>query len=271
MNDDWVRRYVALLGLKRDVLSLEALNALTRAHRRVVFENVTSLLRKRANPAGPMPPLDLELILSSWEEGRAGGVCYEVGEMLTRLLPALGYAARPVLAEIGFPGSHQAVIVELDGREYLVDAGNGAPFLEAFPLDEPAEVRRAGLSYRFRRHEEAGRLVQDRAIRGEWTPFCYYDLRAALPEEREASYQGHHVLPGRSFVMTTLRMVRCDEDEVHQLLDHELTRYTPDGKESQEVYGVARYREVIADVFGLPALPVEAGLEAWSSITGAKV
>jgi hypothetical protein len=37
------------------------------------------------------------------------------------------------------------------------------------------------------------------------------------------------------------------------------------------VYGVRRYRELVADAFGAPHLPIEAGVRAWSELTGEKV
>src|SRR5687768_15086791 len=97
----WVRRYLAVLGADHDAPALPALTALTRAHlRAVAFENVTSLLRRRARPEGPVPPPDPEALLGNWERGRGGGVCYELSAMVSRLLGALGYRVRPVLGQI---------------------------------------------------------------------------------------------------------------------------------------------------------------------------
>jgi arylamine N-acetyltransferase len=115
--------------------------------------------------------------LESSEHHRGGGVCFEVAEMFSRLLVALGYHAYLVLAQISFPGSHQAVVVELHGRSYLADVSNGAPFFEPIPLDRVVEIRRFGLAYRFRPGEAAGHWVQERLIQGTWELFCRYDLR----------------------------------------------------------------------------------------------
>jgi hypothetical protein len=41
---DWTQRYLAFLGTDHPEPSLENLNGLIRAHHRVVFENLTSLL-----------------------------------------------------------------------------------------------------------------------------------------------------------------------------------------------------------------------------------
>src|SRR3712207_2804062 len=134
---EWLGRYVDLLGVDHPVPGLDALGRRTRAHLGAVpFENVTSIRRRRAARGRPVPPLDSEALLAGWEQKRSGGLCFEVAEMFSRLLVSLGYRAQVVLGFITFLGSHQAVLVELDGRRYLVDVGNGAPFFEPIPLDE---------------------------------------------------------------------------------------------------------------------------------------
>ena len=132
----WVERYLGLLEVEHSAPSPEALARLTRAHvGAVLFENVTSILRRRAHPTGPVPPVDPEALLESWERGRGGGACFELAEMFARLLVGLGYQAHPVLGDMKFPGAHQAVLVDLYSRRYLADVGNGAPFFEPIPLE----------------------------------------------------------------------------------------------------------------------------------------
>ncbi|HWC29292.1 MAG TPA: arylamine N-acetyltransferase, partial [Dehalococcoidia bacterium] len=163
-------------------------------------------------------------------------------------------------------GSHQAIVIRLDGREWLVDCGNGAPFGEPIPLDGPFELHRAGLSYRFRGND--GERWQDRLIDGEWQPFCRYVLAPASDKEREAAYQRHHVLPAESFVVEELRVIKTQGDEVLQLAIGMFTRHTPDGKQRRPLTTVEDYEEVLAQEFGMPNLPIRDGLRALQAITG---
>jgi arylamine N-acetyltransferase len=269
--DDWVVRYLALLGLERDAPSKPALDAIVRAHRSITFECVSSLIRRNATGAGPVPPLDLDELLAAWTAGAGGGVCYEFGAMLGRLLRELGYTVYPVLAQISFPGSHSALMAELDGRQLLVDVGNGQPILEAIAADAPFEIHRAGLSYRFRQDSDTGKLVQDRLVGGTFKPFVTYEMGPATVDEMEASYQRHHAIPARTFVMQNFRLVRIAEDSILQFRDHEFTTYRTGGKSVEEVHDPVRYRELIAGPFRLPGMDVERGLRAWSAVTGAVV
>lgn len=271
MADAWTARYLEFLGVDARPPSREALDEIVRAHRGIAFESVSSLMRRHAAGDRPVPPLDLDALLVTWEARAGGGVCYEFGTMLGRLLAVLGYTAYPVLASISFPGSHSALMAELDGRQMLVDVGNGQPIFESIAVDEPFDIDRAGLRYHFHRDPETGKLVQDRWVDGGFKPFVTYEMTGATDDEMEASYQRHHALPPRTFVMQNFRLVRCADGEVVQLRDNEFTRYRADGKTVDEVYGAARYRELVAEAFGLPGLDVERGLEAWTAITGASV
>jgi N-hydroxyarylamine O-acetyltransferase len=258
---EWVDRYLALLGIDHPGPSLEALTRLTHSHvRTILFTNVPAIHRRRAHPSGPVPPIDLDALLQSWEHYRGGGVCFEVAEMFSRLLVALGYHAHSVLAQISFPGSHQAVVVELDGRSYLADVSNGAPFFEPIPLDGTGEICRFGLAYRFRPGEAAGHWVQERVIQGTWQLFCRYDLRPPHSSECEAAYQRHHT-PGESWVVDDLRLIQCREDAVFPLRNGRLTRFTAEGKDDEAITAAGAAR-IAAEVFGMPDLPVAAAVEA---------
>jgi arylamine N-acetyltransferase len=190
--------------------------------------------------------------------------------MASELLSALGYDVCVVIGEIAFRG-HQAIIVSLEGRRYLLDLGNGAPLFEPIPLDQPYETECAGLRYRFSRDEDAGQHLQERWISGAWEPFARYDLTPAFPGERASSYQRHHSLPPTGFVMGSFTLVRCLPDEVLQLRDHTFTHHTASGKTSREVHGLADFEALIHETFGLPLFPVEQSLEAWVAVTGATI
>jgi arylamine N-acetyltransferase len=252
----WVQRYLAVLGVERAEPSRAALLTLTNAHlRAVAFENVTALLRRAAHPVGPVPALDFDALLRNWETGRGGGVCFEIAGMFGRLLERLGYNASGILGQISFPGSHQALVVDLDGDRLLVDVGNGAPFFEPIPLDRTVEVRRAGLAYRFRRGETEESRVQDRWIKGAWEHFCRYDLGAPTKNERDDAYQRHHQI-GESWVVGDPRLIRCGQDEVLRYGEGEFIRYTAGGKQTEPIGDDADFARLASEVFWLPALPI---------------
>jgi N-hydroxyarylamine O-acetyltransferase len=262
----WVERYLALLGLEREAPSLDALARLTRAHLlNVPFVNVTAILRRHAHPGdGPVPPLDLDEMLRTWERREGGGVCFDVAEMFCPLLVSLGYEARLAAATIGQSnhGAHLGIRVDLDGATYLVDAGNGAPFFDPIPSDRTTELHVAGLAWRFRPHDDLPDwIVQDRWIDEQWEPFCNYDLGPADPAVVADAYQRHHRL-GVAWVCSSLVMVHSQPDVVHALRDKQLSRFTTDGKDVSQLTTDAEFERLATEVYGLPSLPVTAARRA---------
>lgn len=266
--DRWVRRYLALLRVEHAAPGLDALARLVRAQVLTVpFENTAALFRRAAAGTGPVPPLDPEALLASWEARSAGGVCFEHTEGFGRLLVELGYPVTPVAGEISFPGSHQALLVEVGGARWLVDVGNGAPFLEPVPLDRPFEIRRAGLGYRFRADPEHSDVwLQERALEAGWTPFCRYQLRPQAPADREIAYQRHH-RPRETWVTNAIVLTRTGEDEVISFRSGDQVRHRPAGKVAERVESTAGWAQLPA-LMGLSALPLAAAIRAWTVING---
>ncbi len=268
LDPTWTARYVKMLGVEHPAPSLDALTRLTSAHvERVIFGSVTSLLRRRATPSGPVPPVDPDALLDTWERGAGTGVCFEAAEMVSRLLASLGYRAQITLATVGesWAGGHQAVLVDLDNQRYLVDVGNGAPLFAPILLDGAVEVWHVGLGYRFRPGEDADHWIQERCIDGAWSHFCTYDLRPASPEARDAGYQRHHT-PGESWVVGSVLLVRSAPEAVTVYRDGSLTRYTAGGKQAEAIEGTLAHGRIADEVFGTPSLPIDEARAALAAI-----
>jgi N-hydroxyarylamine O-acetyltransferase len=261
----WVERYLELLRVEREPPGAAALARLVRAQGELnVFENVTAILRRAGVPDGPVPAVDFDALLAAVAAKRGGGVCFELAPLFRRLLVALGYRVTPILAQISFPGSHHATIVDLDGARSLVDVGSGAPLWRPFPLPETVEVHHAGLGFRFR-PDGPGWHLQERLIGGAWEPHCRYDLRPASAAARAAAYQRHQVA-GATWVVGNLTLVRCTSRAVYRLRDDELVTHTAAGKRTERLEGEDAVRRAAGEVFGLPSLPVASALAALAAV-----
>jgi N-hydroxyarylamine O-acetyltransferase len=157
-----VERYLRLLGVPRRAPGPAALAALVSAQvQRVPFENVSKLLRlKRAGFRG-IP--DVEEHLDGVERCRLGGTCYANNFHFHRLLASLGYDVSLCGADMSRPDVHLVNLVRVDGHEYLVDGGYGAPFLQPLPRDLPDdhEIVRGRERYVLRPRDAAGRSRLD--------------------------------------------------------------------------------------------------------------
>ena len=125
MDQNKIRHYLDRIGYSGNLKpSLELLSSLQRTHLlHVPFENLdihyhTPIL------------LDPDRIYSKIIRDRRGGFCYELNGLYYSLLEALGFTVRRISARVYASGlslpheyDHLAVIVTLDGTEYLSDVG----------------------------------------------------------------------------------------------------------------------------------------------------
>ncbi|MGA2234718.1 MAG: arylamine N-acetyltransferase [Terriglobales bacterium] len=129
-----ISRYLAVLGVTQQEPGREALCELVAAHlTRIPFENISKLYNRKHHDLSDLPPL--QLYLNGIERYRFGGTCYSNNFHFYSLLATLGYDVKLCAADMTNPDVHVVIMAQVDGREYLVDAGYGAPFLSPMPRD----------------------------------------------------------------------------------------------------------------------------------------
>jgi N-hydroxyarylamine O-acetyltransferase len=129
-----IPRYLAVLGVARQEPTLEALRELVTAHlTHVPFENISKLYNLKHHGLAGLP--SLQLYLDGIERYHFGGTCYANNYHFYSLLASLGYDVKLCAADMTNPDVHIVVMVNIDGREYLVDGGYGGPFLSPIPRD----------------------------------------------------------------------------------------------------------------------------------------
>lgn len=140
-----VARYARRLGLTDSEESLrrraagspaeikELLDELLVAHAHsICFENLDVLAASAAGETRGIPT-ELDHLSAKLLDAGRGGYCHEHATLIRAVLTELGLRAEPSLARVHLgegrtaPGglTHQATIVDLDGRRFLVDPGFG--------------------------------------------------------------------------------------------------------------------------------------------------
>jgi arylamine N-acetyltransferase len=122
---------------------------------RVPFENISKLWLRKTRGATTIP--SLEEHLDGIERHSFGGTCYANNPYFAELLRHLGYEVAMCGADMSNPDVHIVSIVGLDGREYLVDVGYGAPFFEPMARDLDREIEIAFGRNRYVLHPQDGR------------------------------------------------------------------------------------------------------------------
>ena len=132
MDEHLLERYLRMLGVKKREPSINSLTELVAAHlTRVPFENISKLYYRKHLALNTIP--DLSIYLDGIERYHFGGTCYSNNYYFYSLLSSLGYTVRLCGADMSTPDAHMASMVNIEGREFLVDVGYAAPFLWPLP------------------------------------------------------------------------------------------------------------------------------------------
>lgn len=240
-----------------------ALEALQRAHRQAIpFENFDIAL-------GRPIAIDADSVFAKLVEGGRGGYCFEHNRLLADMLELAGIATRPLLARVWLraaPGSipprtHVVLLTELDGEQWIADAGFGGSYVPVLPLADGAEAETPdGARHRLRRHGHAGAAegewIMERAApapagRGEWLAQYSFDLTEVAPVDLAQANLWTSTAPGTRFTSHVIAS-RPLAGGFASLTDRTLTVARGDGDaERREIGDPAAYAAMLRDVFGI--------------------
>jgi arylamine N-acetyltransferase len=138
------------LGVPPAAPDLALLDALVAAYvRSVPWESASRIVRRADTPdTGRCPRWPNEFWATAIERG-SGGTCFESNYAFFALLSALGFSGHLTINNMGDTvGCHTAIVVRLDGADWLVDVG--IPLYQPVPLAPDAERERGGPLMRYR-------------------------------------------------------------------------------------------------------------------------
>ena len=221
-------RYLSILGVEAAPPGLVHLGRLVGAQlMRVPFENISKLYLRKTQGAAFAP--SLEEHLDGIEHHHFGGTCYANNPHFFTLLQHLGYEVTMSGADMSNPDAHIVSMVELEGRQYLVDVGYAAPFFQPLPrdLDGPHEICFGASRYVLEPQDDQGRS-RLRLFREEEPIHGYL----AKPEPREIGHFAEGIRDSYRDAATFMNVVVVERFfpgrsiRIHNLT---LTESTPDG------------------------------------------
>ena len=263
LNDSEFQRYLKLLDLRREKPSITALTRIVRQHLITIpFENISKLYRLKTVGLRRMP--DLARYLEGIEQFHFGGTCYANNYFLHTLLRHLGYDADLCGADMSRPDVHIVNVVRVEGREFVVDAGYGAPFLEPLPRDLAVDfvVNQGDDRYVLRPTSEGGGSEMLLFRNGTFAHGYRVNPRGRQIEEFE-KVVADSFLPEATF-MNAILLVRFLADGslvLHNMQYSEIRGTTTKRVVLDSFHQVVRTIEV---AFGIPAGPVKVALEGLS-------
>lgn len=223
-NQSLFEKYLDLLGVSKSVPDLNLLKKIVRAHLiKVPFENISKLLYKKQG-INYIP--DLGLFLEGIEKYNFGGTCYTNNYYLFLLLKYLSYNIKLCGADMKSPDVHIVNVVKIDGKEYLIDAGNAAPFFEPLPtfLADDYIIKYSNEKYILKPKDEAGKIkieqYSDGNLQHWYTTLCHERKIENFRRVIEDSYSEDAVF------MNAVRITKFSENGSKVLKNFSFTEIT---------------------------------------------
>ncbi len=244
-------RYLSILGIEPEEPSHDHLRRLVRAQLiRFPFENISKLYLKKTRDASFIP--SLEEHLDGIERFNFGGTCYANNPYFAKLLRHCGYDVDLCGADMTRPDVHVVSMVRLEGREYLVDVGYGAPFDAPMPLDLDREQDFVLGANRYVLHprDKQGRSRMEQHRNG--TLIHSY---LAKPEPREIDDFAEVIRDSYSDAATFMNVVVVEQfftDRSLRFHNFSLAESTPDGTTTTGLADKEELAKAIAHHCGFP-------------------
>ena len=269
MIDAEVQRYLRIVGIRTHPAGIEGLNDIVIRHlSRVPFENISKLVLLGREGAGRVTRL--AEFLDGIEHYDLGGTCQTNNPFLASLLQALGYDADLLGADMSQPNVHTSIRVRLEGAEYHVDVGYGAPFRCPIRLDRlPWEFVQGRLRFCFDRGAAAG-AYEAGVYAGEQRLHGY----VVHPPARDRGFFDGTVIesyrPGATFT-SMLRIIRFFDDYAADIENARLSVHRGAETTTRQLRSMAELRAAVAEDLAMPRCPIEEAVAVLERLTGRSV
>lgn len=249
-------RYLDRLGGWSGRVSAAGLAELQRKHLHAVpFHNLALLANDGRSYRAP------SILETVRDNARGvGGTCHLTTPAFAALLNALGFRAALVAGTIRKPGDHIMARVRVEGQDFVVDVGNGHPYVRPFPLGGERRWTEHGWAFVWRSDESGHRL--SRVREGREHLVYSVDPHPRAWEHFEPIIRGHHERQGFGPFLGALRAVRMTPDCIQVLRNGLYSRYSRGLVSRRPVTERGRAARLLRDLFNLESDLVERGLDA---------
>lgn len=143
LNLQTKRTVLDYLGVTEAAPSVGFLDTLLAGYtQKVAWESASRIVRRAITPATDDCPRWPDEFWQMALHLGTGGTCFESNLAFFALLRSLGFAGHLTINDMGEQvGCHTAIVIGLDGQQWLVDVG--LPIYAALPLDESQPMHRA--------------------------------------------------------------------------------------------------------------------------------
>lgn len=173
---------------------------------------------------------------------KRGGYCFELNTLLHLALMEAGFKSRSLLSRVMYRGTgvnartHIFLLVEINGKNYLTDAGFGGPgIFTPMPFDIDREDHQKNGVFRIHKDETFGYILQKKIIIDDkWFNVYAFNLDLFYPADMDMSNFYTSTLPESHFRQNLICALFTDKGRL-TLLNKTLTATTKDKSTAREI------------------------------------
>lgn len=192
-----IAQFLRTIDVQPAAASLDFLNQLIRqtvAH--IPFQNLTLINAKRR-------PNDAQII-QDMTRG-IGGLCNTRNAFFYALLGSFNFNVRFLSATMHQPDCHIVLLVTLNNRRYLVDIGNGFPYLQAMDIAQNRTYTHPYLQHKLVSKNGRFYLRHQAKSAGKWVTNYQFDLTPSRLSDFDLMLDKHYSEQGWGPFLTGLR------------------------------------------------------------------
>lgn len=264
MNNNFLfDKYLELLKVKASRPSFDMLCDIVKAHLiKVPFENISKLLYKKQG-MNNIP--DFSTFLKGIEKYNFGGTCYSNNYYFYLLLKHIGFDVRLCGADMRNPDVHIISMVNIDGKEYIVDGGYAAPFLEPLPrsLNEDYVINLGKEKYIIKPKDENGITKVEQYFNGKLQHWYSAKPNPRKIEEFQKVIEDSYT--DDATFMNAIRIRRFNENGSVSLRNFILMETKSTDVNSNEI-NREKLSAIVLEKFGMPEHLVKEAIESIKEI-----
>jgi N-hydroxyarylamine O-acetyltransferase len=185
-----------------------------------------------------------------------GGYCFELNSLLHFALVEAGFKSRPLLSRVMYRGTginartHIFLLVEINGKNYITDAGFGGPgIFTPMPFEIGREDHQKNGVFRILQDETFGFILQKKIIsENKWSNVYAFNLDLVYPADMDMSNFYTSTLPESHFRHNLIGALFTDEGRI-TLLNKTLTVTTKDKSTAREIPDHATLLNILKNDF----------------------
>lgn len=204
------------------------------------------------------PSVEPRFIFQKILQGKRGGGCTQINELLALTLIELGFKVSRLMARVLYDVpkdktpilAHKALLVEFGNEKWLCDTGFGSNgLIDPIPFELNIAFKQFDTAFMLVKDDVFGYKLQTQ-VKGEWVDLYAFHLLAFFPEDFNAMHYYNCRNPDRIYVRHAIVTMPFLEGR-KILVDRTYKERTVNGTNTIEIKDIRQYHDILKSEFNI--------------------